>query len=61
MKSDTGGNNVDKDDIIDWFDCDASNPVFEHFTYEQIGRVLSMVLQGERKRKWATNSCNKHY
>lgn len=31
-KSVTGGNNVDKDDIIDCFDCDTSDPVFEHFT-----------------------------
>lgn len=60
-KSVTGGNNIDKDDITDWFDCDTSDLVFEHFTDEQIREALSMVLQEEREEESEPqNSCSKH-
>ena len=45
-KSVTGGGNVDEDNIVEWINCDANDPGFEHLTDEQIvGGALGMVLE----------------
>lgn len=48
----TGGGNTDENNIIEWINCDANYPGFEHLTGKQIiGEALGMVLVERGRRQ----------